>query len=102
MLRLLHDRVTMATLGHFTSVFTQTGKNMSAAPNALRENATLRRSAPALIRLARPGLILHHRLRRLFGGMYSQSPFDYKLYTLASPERRVRQHVAQPRFQPQP
>jgi glycosyltransferase involved in cell wall biosynthesis len=102
MLRLLQDRVTMAAIGQFTSVFTQTGKNMSAAPNALRENGALRRSAPALVRLARPGLVLHHRLRRLFGGMYSQGPFDYELYTLASPNKRVRHHVAQPRFQPQP
>jgi glycosyltransferase involved in cell wall biosynthesis len=101
MLRLLQDHVATATLGQFTSVFTQTGKNMSAAPNALRENGTLRRSAPALIRLARPGLILHHRLRRLIGGMYSQGPFDYQLFTLASPDKRVRHHVAQPRFQPQ-
>ena len=102
MLRLLQDRVTMATLNQFTSVFTQTGKNMSAAPNATRENATLRSSAPPLIRLARPAVILHHRLRRLLGGMYSQGPFDYDLYTQASPKQRVRHYVAQPRFQPQP
>jgi len=102
MLRLLQDRVNMATLNQFTSVFTQTGKNMSAAPNALRENKTLRSSAPVLIRLARPGLIIHHRLRRLLGGMYSQGPFDYEVYTLASPKQRVRHHVAQPRFQAQP
>jgi glycosyltransferase involved in cell wall biosynthesis len=101
MLRLLRDRVTMATLSQFTSVFTQTGKNMSAAPNALRENGSLRNSAPPLIRLARPAVILHHRFRRLLGGMYSQGPFDYELYTLASPNQRVRHHVAQPRFQSQ-
>lgn len=101
MLRLLQDGVTMATLSHFTSVFTQTGKNMSAAPNAVRENRTLRNSAPAWIRLARPAVILHHRLRRWLGGMYSQGPFDYELYTQANPKQRVRHHVTQPRFQPQ-
>jgi len=101
MLGLLQDRVTMAPLNQFTSVFTQTGNNMSAAPNAIRENTALRNSAPPLMRLARPAFILHHRFRRLLGRMYSQGPFDYELYTLASPNRRVRHHVAQPRFQPQ-
>jgi glycosyltransferase involved in cell wall biosynthesis len=101
MLRLLRDEVTLATLKQFTSVFTQTGKNMSAAPNAVRENRALRNSAPLWIRLARPAVILHHRLRRWLGGMYSQGPFDYELYTQARPRQRVRHHVTQPRFQPQ-
>jgi len=102
MLRLLRDKVSMATLGQFTSVFTQTGKNMSAAPNAIRENAALRSSAPPWIRLARPAIILHHRLRRLLGGMYAQEPFDYHLYTQASPKQRVSHRVTKPQFQPRP
>jgi hypothetical protein len=42
--------------------------------------------------------VLHHRLRRLAGGIYSQKPFSYDLYTLASPERRVRREVSRPEF----
>ncbi len=43
MVRLLLRRVPMAALGQFTSAFTRTGANMSAGPNARREN---RRAVP--------------------------------------------------------
>ncbi len=97
MVRLLRRGVKMGTLGSFTSVFTQTGANMSAAPNARREARQLRATAPAWARTARPVLILLHRLRRLLGGMYAQKPFAYEIYTLASPEHRRRFDVRRPR-----
>jgi glycosyltransferase involved in cell wall biosynthesis len=96
MIRLLRVGLKMATLRQFTSVFTQTGANMSASPNAARERRELLESAPFLAQKTRRLLILHHRLRRLLGGMYSQKPFDYAIFTTSSPERRMRFHVSQP------
>ena len=97
MLRLLQRRVKMAALGQFTSAFTCTGDNMSAGPNARRENLELRRSAPLWAQRLRPLFILQHRLRRLLGGMYCQRPFAYDIYTLASPDRRQHCEVTNPR-----
>ncbi len=97
MLRLLNRGVPMATLGEFTSAFTQTGANMSTAPNARREARALTRSAPTWARLLKPLIILHHRLRRFLGGMYFQRPFSYEIFTLASPERRQVNPVTRPR-----
>jgi glycosyltransferase involved in cell wall biosynthesis len=96
MVSLLQRHVRMAALGRFTSVFSFTGANMSAGPNARRENRALCLSAPAWARRLRPLLILHHRLRRLFGGLYFQAPFAYEVFTLAHPERRLSFQVTRP------
>jgi hypothetical protein len=37
-----------------------------------------------------------HRLRMVKSGTYFQKPFDFSLYTPASPEHRFQQHVAKP------
>jgi glycosyltransferase involved in cell wall biosynthesis len=100
MVRLLRARVKMAALGRFTSVFTCTGANMSAAPNARSENRKLFLSAPFWARQLRPLIILHHRLRRLLGGMYSQRPFSYEIFTQASPARRLSHPVPRPSAKP--
>jgi glycosyltransferase involved in cell wall biosynthesis len=98
MLRLLQNRVNMAALGSFTSVFTRTGTNMSQGANALRENREFCQTAPYWARRLAPLFVLHHRWRRLLGGMYSQPPFAYDIFTTASPARRQRFEVAHPRF----
>lgn len=100
MLRLLSQGVKMAVLGEFTSVFTRTGANMSAAPNARREARDLAGSAPWWARSLKPLTIAHHRLRRLLGGMYFQQPFTYELFTLSSPDRRQLKAVPHPRPYP--
>jgi hypothetical protein len=96
MVRLLRRGLKMDVLGQFTSVFSQTGANMSAGPNALRENRALRESAPAWAQLMRPLFIGQHRLRRLFGGMYSQKPFSYEIFTHSSLPQRQRYNVTSP------
>ena len=96
--RLLQKRVRMAVLRRFTSVFTMTGANMSARPNARREAHELFDSAPFWARKLKRLLILHHRLRRLAGGIYFQKPFSYSIYTRSSPEKRVVHDVARPTF----
>ena len=76
MVRLLKRRIPMAVLRQFTSVFAMTGANMSAKPNAIRERRELQASAPLVVRSFKPLIVLHHRLRRLAGGIYSQRPFS--------------------------
>ena len=96
MLRLLRQRVPMAVLRGFTSAFTQTGNNLGATPQGHREGEELARSAPWLVRRSKPLLVLHHRLRRLVGGIYFQRPFSYAIYTQAKPQERTTYHVKRP------
>jgi len=98
MVRLLRQRTRMATLGKITSAFTCTGANMSAGDNARLERRALFLSAPSWARAAKPLFILHHRVRRLFGGMYIQKPFSYEIFTQASPNQRQCYQVHQPTF----
>ncbi len=97
MLRLIKAGVKMATLGDFTSAFTQTGSNMSAKPNARREALDLRNTAPVWARALRPLWITHHRVRRLVGGTYHQPPFAYDVFTLKQPEAREHFEVSNPK-----
>ena len=100
MVRLLQEKMEMAALGQFTSAFTCTGANMSAGENACRERRQLFQSAPRWAQAARPLFVWHHRLRRLMGGMYSQRPFSYQIFTTANPLRREQHTVSRPRFLP--
>jgi glycosyltransferase involved in cell wall biosynthesis len=96
MVRLLQRGVRMAVLGQFTSAFTCTGINMSVGPNARREKWELFRTAPGWAKLLAPLFVTQHRLRRFLGGMYSQKPFAYEIFTPATPDRRQRFDVSQP------
>ncbi len=98
MVRLLQRGLKMRTLRQFTSVFTLTGANLSASSTAQREGRELSQQAHALARSSRPLLILHHRLRRLLGGIYSQPPFSFAAFTPTSPDRRILQKVVRPSF----
>lgn len=95
-LRLLQRGVRMAVMRRFTSAFTFHGANLGQSETALREAAAMHASAPAWIRAGKPFWILHHRLRRFCDGSYGQAPFSYRIYTNASPQRRVEHHVAKP------
>ena len=97
-LRLLQRRVAMAALNEFTSSFAMTGANMGTKPNALREMRELRESAPLWARTLRPLLKVHHRARRLIGGVYSQQPFSYRVYTATNCRERVLFQATHPRF----
>ena len=97
MVRLLRQKIPMAVLRQFTSTFAFTGSNMSVGINATRERRELFERAPAWARWFRPAIVVHHRLRRLASGMYSQSPFTYEVFTLTDPEQRRTQKVERPR-----
>jgi hypothetical protein len=93
---LLKDHVPMAVCDRFTSVFADTGENMNLKPNALREIKETRAMTPQWLRLLKPVWIAQHRLRRLMAGHFTMQPTSYLIYTLQSPERRVRFDVAKP------
>jgi len=98
MVRLLKRGIRMATLGRFTSAFTVTGENMSVGANATRERQELFGRAPVWARALRPAFVVHHRLRRLAGGMYRQRAFSYDLYTSREPAHRLEFAVANPTY----
>ena len=97
-LSLLRANVRMAVLKKFTSVFTHTGRNLSLESKASAEAEVFYQRAPAFVRGLRPMILAHHRLRRLFGGIYSQRPFSFALYTMRNPGGRVVKHADKPTF----
>lgn len=94
MLRMIRAGVRMAVLRRFTSIFTHTGQNLSLKAHA--EAATFFSEAPRRLQVLRPAILVHHRLRRLLGGIYAQQPFTYRLFTVDSPQCRVEKQVARP------
>jgi glycosyltransferase involved in cell wall biosynthesis len=97
-LRALDKGVGIGLLGEFLSTFTDTGANMNLAPNAQQEKKAMRDAAPGWARSLALALVWRHRFNRLFRGAYHQEPFDYAIYTLASPDARVVHHVERPTF----
>ena len=88
--RARQKHIPMSLLGEYTSTFTLTGDNLNLAPAAEAEKARFRDSVPPWLRLMKPMLVAHHRLRRWLGGAYRQDPFEYSIFTLAdSRSRRV-------------
>lgn len=96
LLALVNRGVRMGVLRRFTSVFTETGENMGLNASALRERAEKEQMTPPWVKRLSPAVIFYHRLRMLGSGAYSQKPFDFSLYTLASPAQRVTRRAAKP------
>ena len=69
---------------------------MNLKPNAIREEKEKAAMTPGWVRALKPVWIAHHRLRRLAAGHFSLPPASYCIYTLHSPERRVRFDVPKP------
>ena len=95
-LRAVERKLRMGVLRRFVSVFAETGQNMNYKPNAQQEAQRMFAAAPAWARMLRPLLVAHFRVRRLLRGGYTQAPYDYALYTPASPTQRKSFHVAHP------
>jgi len=93
---LVNSPARLAVLRRFTSVFADTGDNMNLKPNAIREAIEFGKMASPWVHRCSRVIVLHHRLRLLAGGAYFRKPFDYELYTLDSPDKRVVEHVAKP------
>jgi len=69
---------------------------MNLKPNAIREKAETDAMIPRWVRMLKPVWIMHHRLRRLAAGHFALEPTSYSIYTLRSPELRVRFEVPKP------
>ena len=98
MLALIRAGVRMQVLRRFTSVFTHTGENLSLHGAALTEASAFYETAPRLMRALRPLTLMHHRARRLLGGIYSQQAFEFALYTKKSPSQRAVRRADRPTF----
>jgi glycosyltransferase involved in cell wall biosynthesis len=96
--RLQRAGIRMGVFRRFTSTFTDTGENLCLSAEAISEQQLLSDSAPIWARKLDFAIVWHHRLRRLFGGIYRQKAFDYAIYTPASPDQRVTHHVEHPTF----
>ena len=95
-MRILRAGLRLATLGFFTSIFTETGANMNLAPNARRETEAFVASAQFCVRLAAPLFVAHYRLRRWRAGYYRPQKFAYAIYTKDSPTTRKTFQITQP------
>ena len=96
MMNMVRKGVRTGLLNQYTSIFSETGDNMNLKPNARREKEITNQMMPAMVRKLSPLLVLYHRWRLLWSGTFFQRPFDFSLYTRASPERRVTHHVEHP------
>jgi glycosyltransferase involved in cell wall biosynthesis len=95
-LTLIKSKVPIVVCDSFTSVFADTGENMNLKPNAIREKNETEVMIPRWVRMLKPVWIAQHRLRRIAAGHFSLKPTIYSIYTLQSPERRVRTDVSKP------
>jgi glycosyltransferase involved in cell wall biosynthesis len=93
---LVNRGMRMRVLRQFTSAFTETGENLSLKSNPWHEREEKGRMAPVWVKRLEPAIVSYHRLRMLAHGDYFQKPFDYSLFTTASPDQRVPHHVAKP------
>jgi glycosyltransferase involved in cell wall biosynthesis len=95
-LALMKNKVPIAVCNSFVATFTDTGENMNLRPNAIREKKETRTMMPRWIPFLKPLLIFHHRLRRMAAGHFNLPPMTYEIYTLESPDHRVKFKVTKP------
>jgi glycosyltransferase involved in cell wall biosynthesis len=93
--RLLQRGLSFAALHKFTSAFTLTGSNLSCGKHEKRERE-FQATVPLWLKAISPLVLLHHRLRKLLSGAYSQKPFTYSICTRRSLDQRVTFDVANP------
>lgn len=93
---LMRNHVPMAVCDSLAATFADTGENMNLRPNAIREKEETYAMMPRGIRLLKPFWIFQHRLRRIAAGHFRLAPMSYEIYTLKSPEKRVRFEVPKP------
>ncbi|NUQ93657.1 MAG: glycosyltransferase [Gemmatimonadaceae bacterium] len=98
-IRILRGGARAAHVGRYLSVFTMTGANMSAGPNARRETLRLRRSCPSWIRALALPLDVARRVEKVLSGAYTQRfPLSYALYAAPDDERRTEFNVVSSSF----
>jgi glycosyltransferase involved in cell wall biosynthesis len=88
--------VRIMVLPELTSIFADTGDNMNLKPNAIRERREKWQTAPRWVKLSLPYWMVQYRVRLAMRAHTRRRPFDYSIYTMASPSRRVIFRAAQP------
>lgn len=88
--------VRMAVLPELTSIFADTGDNMNLKENARRERVKKWSMTPRWVKLLQPYWILQCRVRLALREATKRPPFDYSIYTLNSPARRILFHAQNP------
>jgi len=98
-LRFLDAGLCMEATHRPLSAFAETGVNLSAAgnPRATDESHRLALSAPVMVRVLKPAVLLAYRLRRWWSGAYALAPHSYSVYTFSDSTRR-RFDVDRPAF----
>ena len=69
---------------------------MYLKPNAIHEKTEAGVMIPRWLDVLKPVWIEQHRLRRIAAGHFSLKPASYSIYTLQSPDRRVRLDASKP------
>ena len=95
-LDMIHKGVHRSVLNFRTSVFYETGDNMNLKPNAAREAKIRDSKMPGWVRNSRLLFLMVHRMRMVLNGAFFVSPYHIEIYTPASPDKRVRQHISKP------
>lgn len=89
--RMLASGISLAVLPELLSVFTLTGENLSTTNSVSeQEKQRWRTEMEDLSAVARLTEVAGHRIRKLLAGAYRKRTFDYEIYTLRSPTKRVR------------
>jgi hypothetical protein len=83
-------------LRQFTSVFTETGVNLSWHAAMRSEEEIRQQRMPGWVKALNPLFLLQHRMRVMLSGAFRQRPFSYSLYTRESPKARVTKTAAAP------
>jgi len=94
--RALRQRVPMRIFRHYTSIFTETGDNLSLKLGAGRERAEVAALAPWWARKGAPVINKLYQANRFLQGGYFEKPLSYAIYTRSSPEQRAVFQVAKP------
>lgn len=97
-LHAIREGVRMKVLPVLTSVFTETGENLSRKENHRIEGREVFEAAPRWVRAFRLFIVAHFRLRRLLAGHYAPKAHEYAIYTLYSPDRRRTFQVKRPTY----
>jgi len=90
---LLKGGIPMAVHNEPLSVFTITDKNLGQSSLALTEAIRWQQETATSLRWLRLGFVLKHRLSKLVKGAYWPRSVTTRLYTLASPDKRVTNSV---------
>jgi glycosyltransferase involved in cell wall biosynthesis len=88
--RLLARGVRMARVPKPLATFTLTGRNLGATEVSRDEAVAWAAQADAPRRWMRLPAVLLQRVRKAFAGAYRRRTLEYDIYTVASPERRIR------------